>query len=340
MSWIGLVVNIATDATGPPTRSPCPAPHSSWGAAGTRCSGSSRRRSNPREAAPRTSTAGRTAAQTRAAAPGRRRAAGIQIVNRAEPDWFHPRACSAASRTNRPSRSTGSRPAARMLPRISSSAVRLGPSVPGSDATTPSISSAPTMSPLRQLRSVQGPIHLNGRYVQHHPCQRDPLDVVVPVVGVVTDSRRGSGANAWNPPTSSLSAFAARTTAGDPPAPSPPSAATRATRRFVPREPGRVCEEIDRQFGDPIQPCLAQLCIHIRCAELFQVRQRAPEQRRVPARRRIAAVAATAAASDAGRPVSRNSPAVTPWQEASPAPHRRALRTRGRRSCPCRDAAA
>ena len=63
MSWIGLVVNIATDATGPPTRSPCPAPHNSWAPQDSML-GIIPTSIEPREAARHTSTAGRTAAQT------------------------------------------------------------------------------------------------------------------------------------------------------------------------------------------------------------------------------------------------------------------------------------
>src|SRR5581483_7550472 len=57
----------------------------------------------------------------------------VQVADRAEAQRTH-----RASGSNRPFRSTGSRPAARMLRRISSSGARRGPWVASSSADTPS----------------------------------------------------------------------------------------------------------------------------------------------------------------------------------------------------------
>src|SRR5262249_9356290 len=67
--------------------------------------------------------------------------AGVEVAHRAQTDGRH-----WGMRSNRPFLSIGSRLAARMFRRISSSGAPRGPALRSSSADTPSTSSAPTVS--------------------------------------------------------------------------------------------------------------------------------------------------------------------------------------------------
>ena len=93
----------------------------------------------------------------------------VQVVNRTQPDRSHPRRSVAGSgqpvRIARPARLVAVQPRW-MLPRISSSAVRLGPRAPGSDCRhAVDVVGADEQADLRQLRTVERPVDLDRRHV-------------------------------------------------------------------------------------------------------------------------------------------------------------------------------
>ena len=93
--------------------------------------------------------------------------------------------------SNEPSRSTGSSPAAVMLPRISSIGLRRRPRSPSSADTRVHVVGAHGERDLRELRAVERPVDLDGvDVVGEQPRHRDLLHVVVP------GRRLGDGADA------------------------------------------------------------------------------------------------------------------------------------------------
>ena len=175
---------------------------------------------------------------------------------------------------------------------------------------------------LRELGSVQRPVHLNRRHVVHDdPRQRHALHIVVAGASARrSSSRRGSGANARMTATARCSSATAF------------SSGRRIGRRRLmhgqarERQPGdihfldrppRILQAIERRFGDQLEAGGAQLFEQRSQRDAVARGQRLPDRRAKTRRPTLPCACAitcrtrsTAAARVAGAPTIRTSPAA------------------------------